>query len=46
MKTSRKERRAYEKFLKKSDPERYKQYKKDVIKNGKEIHRRNVSENL
>jgi hypothetical protein len=39
---SRKQRRAYEKFLKKTNPGAYKMWKSESIKRGQEIHESNV----
>jgi len=36
---SRKQRRSYEKFLKKNDPKGYKEWKSNSIERGKDIHR-------
>jgi hypothetical protein len=39
---ARKQRRAYEKFLKKTNPTAYKEWKSESIKRGNEIHQANV----
>lgn len=39
---ARKQKRAYERFLKKTNPLGYKEYKSTSIKRGKEIHAHNV----
>ena len=46
MKTSRAQRRAYLKWLKKNDPKAYDIAKKEVKKIGKDLHRRHVSEQM
>jgi hypothetical protein len=38
----RKQRRAYEKFLKKHDPKAYKEWKSKSAERGKEIHREHL----
>lgn len=39
---ARAQRRAYEKFLKKTNPEAYKQWKSEAIERGRQIHESNV----
>lgn len=46
MSQSRKQRRQYEKILKKLDPKAYKEFKKDSLTRGKEIHRQNMQDQL
>jgi len=46
MNVTRKERRAYLKYLKKNDPKAYLEAKKDIKKIGKDLHRRHVSEQM
>jgi hypothetical protein len=46
MKTTRAQRRAYLKWLKKNDPKEYDKAKKEVKKIGKDLHRRYVSEQM
>ena len=46
MDVTRKERRAYLKYLKKNDPKAYKEAKKDIKKIGKDLHRRHVAEQM
>lgn len=46
MKTTRAQRRAYLKYLKKTDNKAYLEAKKEVKKIGKDLHRRHVSEQL
>lgn len=43
---SRRQRRSYEKILKKMDPASYKEFKKDSQERGKEIHRQNIQAQL
>ena len=43
---SRKQRRAYEKILKKMDSASYTEFKKDSLKRGEEIHRQNQQDQL
>lgn len=43
---SRKQRRAYEKILKKMDSASYTEFKKDSLKRGQEIHRQNQQDQL
>ena len=46
MKTTRAQRRAYLKWLKKNNPKEYAKAKKEVKKIGKDLHRRHVAEQL
>ena len=46
MSQSRRQRRSYERILKKLDPSSYKEFKKDSIARGKEIHRQNLQDQL
>lgn len=39
---SRKQRRAYEKFLKKTNPQAYKEWKADSINRGKQLHQEHL----
>jgi hypothetical protein len=43
---SRSQRRSYERILKKMDPGAYKEFKKDSIARGREIHRQNMEDQL
>lgn len=42
MSQSRRQRRAYEKFLKKTNPQAYKEWKEDSINRGKQIHQEHI----
>lgn len=46
MKTTRSQRRAYLKWLKKNNPKEYIKAKKEVKKIGNDLHRRHVSQQL
>lgn len=46
MSQSRRQRRSYEKILKKMDPTSYIEFKKDSMARGKEIHRQNLEDQL
>ena len=43
---SRSQRRSYERILKKMDPGAYKEFKKDSLERGREIHRQNIQDQL
>ena len=46
MKTTRRQRRAYLKWLKKNDPKAYKEAQKEIKRIGKDLHRRHVAEQM